>query len=86
MEVVKTTHKDHAKTLASTVDINRCPDGTDALLYDELSECGLLLVLLNYFPYLQSLHPEHVYHLFSFPGIICVGGDGIINEVSCLLL
>ncbi|KAK8508586.1 hypothetical protein V6N12_044502 [Hibiscus sabdariffa] len=40
LEVVKTTSAGHAKKLASTVDINTCPDG-----------------------------------------IICVGGDGIINEV-----
>ncbi|XVE93000.1 hypothetical protein REPUB_Repub01dG0152300 [Reevesia pubescens] len=40
LEVVKTTSAGHAKRLASTVDINTCPDG-----------------------------------------IICVGGDGIINEV-----
>ncbi|KAF4366812.1 hypothetical protein G4B88_007331 [Cannabis sativa] len=40
LEVVKTTSAGHARTLASTVDISRCPDG-----------------------------------------IICVGGDGIINEV-----
>ncbi|XVE93002.1 hypothetical protein REPUB_Repub01dG0152300 [Reevesia pubescens] len=39
LEVVKTTSAGHAKRLASTVDINTCPDG-----------------------------------------IICVGGDGIINE------
>ncbi|XP_031494520.1 sphingoid long-chain bases kinase 1-like [Nymphaea colorata] len=40
MEVVKTTSPGHARTLASTVDFNTCPDG-----------------------------------------IICVGGDGIVNEV-----
>ncbi|GMN65442.1 hypothetical protein TIFTF001_034505 [Ficus carica] len=40
LEIVKTTHKDHAFNLAKTVDISSCPDG-----------------------------------------IICVGGDGIINEV-----
>ncbi|XP_072956309.1 sphingoid long-chain bases kinase 1 [Typha angustifolia] len=40
MEVVKTTHAGHAKTIASTVDFSTCPDG-----------------------------------------IVCVGGDGIVNEV-----
>ncbi|KAI4370732.1 hypothetical protein MLD38_019048 [Melastoma candidum] len=40
LEVVKTTHAGHAKTLASSVDFSTCPDG-----------------------------------------IICVGGDGIVNEV-----
>ncbi|CAN6480616.1 unnamed protein product [Victoria cruziana] len=40
LEVVKTTSPGHARTLASTVDFNTCPDG-----------------------------------------IICVGGDGIVNEV-----
>ncbi|XP_062196032.1 sphingoid long-chain bases kinase 1-like [Phragmites australis] len=40
MEVVETAYAGHAKVLASTVDINKCPDG-----------------------------------------IICVGGDGIVNEV-----
>ncbi|KAI4385798.1 hypothetical protein MLD38_003791 [Melastoma candidum] len=40
LEMVKTTHAGHAKTLASTVDFSTCPDG-----------------------------------------IICVGGDGIVNEV-----
>lgn len=40
LEVVKTTHAGHAKSLASSVDFSTCPDG-----------------------------------------IICVGGDGIVNEV-----
>ncbi|KAG2547859.1 hypothetical protein PVAP13_9KG129300 [Panicum virgatum] len=40
MEVVKTTHAGHAKSLVSTVDFSTCPDG-----------------------------------------IVCVGGDGIVNEV-----
>ncbi|KAL6659317.1 hypothetical protein ACP70R_003357 [Stipagrostis hirtigluma subsp. patula] len=40
MEVVETAYAGHAKVLASTVDLNKCPDG-----------------------------------------IICVGGDGIVNEV-----
>jgi diacylglycerol kinase family enzyme len=41
MEVVKTTHAGHAKSLVSTIDFSTCPDG-----------------------------------------IVCVGGDGIVNEVS----
>ncbi|KQJ97462.1 sphingoid long-chain bases kinase 1 [Brachypodium distachyon] len=40
MEVVKTTHAGHAKSLVSTIDFSTCPDG-----------------------------------------IVCVGGDGIVNEV-----
>ncbi|WVZ95045.1 hypothetical protein U9M48_040851 [Paspalum notatum var. saurae] len=40
MEVIETAYAGHAKVLASTVDLNKCPDG-----------------------------------------IICVGGDGIVNEV-----
>ncbi|XP_037409354.1 sphingoid long-chain bases kinase 1-like [Triticum urartu] len=40
MEVIKTTHAGHAKSLVSTIDFSTCPDG-----------------------------------------IVCVGGDGIVNEV-----
>lgn len=73
LEVVKTTCAGHAKKLASTVDFSTCPDGT----------CYLLI--FGHFAY--TSYPLFLSLIFLFVfflvGIVCVGGDGIVNEV-CL--
>lgn len=66
MEVVKTTAAGHARKLAATVDINTCPDGKSRMLF---------YALVFFFECCFSLYDR-------FTGIVCVGGDGIINEVS----
>ncbi|KAK6121501.1 hypothetical protein DH2020_044761 [Rehmannia glutinosa] len=70
LEVVKTTSAGHARKLAASVDFSTCPDGTfDSCDFKQLLDIVVLIPLT-----VDSLIVVHA-------GIICVGGDGIINEV-----
>ena len=71
MEVVETAYAGHAKVLASTVDLNKCPDGNTSFIFFFL-QISIMCHLVSLFNMLSSL---------LFTGIVCVGGDGIVNEV-----
>lgn len=75
---MKTTSAGHAKNLASSVDISTCPDGTGAKLFSDYIMTVRLYKLLSLSKICGSAHHD----ANKFSGIICVGGDGIINEVS----
>ena len=66
MEVVETAYAGHAKVLASTVDLSTCPDGN-----------------INCISAFATAPPFHfsILKCVVFTGIICVGGDGVVNEV-----
>lgn len=74
MEVVKTNKAGHARELASTVDISLCSDGTNAWSITKTYQ----LLICVFSSYISTITYEI---LIILSGIICVGGDGIINEV-----
>ena len=69
MEVVETAYAGHAKVLASTVDLNKCPDGNTSFIFFFL-QISIMC------------HFVSLFNILLFTGILCVGGDGIVNEVS----
>ena len=69
MEVNETAYAGHAKILASTVDLNKCPDGNTNFVF--------FLLQISIMCHFVSL-----FNILLFTGILCVGGDGIVNEVS----
>jgi diacylglycerol kinase family enzyme len=68
MEVVETAYAGHAKVLASTVDLKKFPDGN--------------IYFISFIASFHSFPPFNVLSSLLFSGIVCVGGDGIVNEVS----
>lgn len=71
MEVVETAYAGHAKVLASTVDLNKFPDGN----------INFVSFFLQISIICHSIALFNVMCCLLFTGIICVGGDGIVNEV-----
>lgn len=78
MEVVKTNKAGHARELASTVDISLCSDGIYAWFFTEWYCLHISASDMRNPSYISTITYEI---LVILPGIICVGGDGIINEV-----
>lgn len=70
LKVVKTTSAGHARKLAADVDFTTCPDGKIWFCVLQQLSTPIILLLLTLSPGFSLL-----------AGIICVGGDGIINEV-----
>lgn len=83
LEVVNTTSAGHARKLASSVDISTCPDGTIPWLIISWHPF-LFAFVLAFWLCSTSLWFNQFVQIVLFSGIICVGGDGIINEVSHL--
>lgn len=83
MEIVNTTSAGHAKSLASTVDFSTCPDGMTTSLYGCLREEEEKERFFFFFLSCQVTPSGLTLLRFCLvcAGIICVGGDGIVNEV-----
>jgi len=75
MEVIETAYAGHAKVLSSTVDLQKFPDGNINCV--SLFSCSFLFG--NQIPFYFTI--QDAIFFFLFTGIICVGGDGIVNEV-----
>ena len=85
MEVIETAYAGHAKVLSSTVDLKKFPDGNINCVSFSFFFLAIkflyisLFKMLFFFLFKKKGVPSLFFFLFT--GIICVGGDGIVNEV-----